>query len=251
MSLHFIIPSYASHLTGVSPETAPAGATVKISTHVREAAALLIEQDAEACDARREGFFRLYAKNHYRSWYEHMLEQGLDVHLSDIILVTGHHLTGRWATAVLRDSQVETEARVGLLSRIMNGSLGIRYFETRTFDVPLRIGPRAWDSAKPLFAAGSGQILNQCIFLRGYRFAERKILPVKIKAAAGPSDLGGPNPGSASDARVLSTDCASDDSDAENPIALDKVSFVLYRTLLFELTGSSSGWTSLRVSSSK
>lgn len=142
---------------------APAGAKLNITTNRQEVAALIIEEHAEACDASRRGLFENYAKGNFRSWHDHMQEQGLVVQLSDMVFVTGFLLTGRWKTAVVRETHSGVQAGAGFLTNVLSASVVARFSKERTFDVPLRIGPMP----------PSTQGRNQCIFLRGYRFVER------------------------------------------------------------------------------
>jgi hypothetical protein len=55
-------------------------------------------------DAIRTKAFEMYTRKHCDSWLEFASINGLDVHLEDIILVTGCDLTSSWAVAAFVNS---------------------------------------------------------------------------------------------------------------------------------------------------
>lgn len=143
----------------------------------------------------------------YRAWV-HFARTRLnrDVHLRDIVLVTGCDLTADWATATFVDRAMDASISFQAGEMIIgNAGLAMWGSWNASVAVPHRCGPLPVvrpDRTPPTSAVSedanlqpSSPAFNQCIFLRGYRVRERlRLLPTIIKAGAEPTDLGGPPP---------------------------------------------------------
>ena len=189
------------------------GATLEFSRTMHQAAALFIRSSAVRHDAILSGWYKRFFLKHFRAWHTFMVECGFDVHVHDIIFVTGHDLTADWATAVHYEHQALSgaRARAGSVSFPASASAGFRTSFTRTITLPLRSGPNR-DSRVCAEDDDDEPEKNQCIFIRGYRVVERmKMIPRVIKAAAGVDDLEKERDRDAS-VRVLSVEYDSDES---------------------------------------
>ena len=143
---------------------------------------LFLPNGADHSVAAYAGWFKRHAKEHARAWLDFVKSTDLitDDH-PGIIFVTGHHLTDKWATAVVRNCDVEAEGRLGLSLSKVGGAFSIKSSKTELFELPLRVGPKIKHEGD--------DCRNQCVFLNGYAIIERGIRSFKMKAAAAPKDL--------------------------------------------------------------
>ena len=211
------------------------GASVDFSRSRHQAAALFIRNEAESRDVILEGWFRTYLLKHYRSWHAFMQQRGFGTEVHDIIFVTGHDLTGEWATAVIYDRDVRSGAQVttgSIPPMLVSASASLQATFTTSVSLPVRKGPKQGSqlpSPRPTTTSvqegteseSIRQVQNQCIFIRGLRIVERIMRsPKVIRAAAGDEDLDSdknPEPY----AKIVS---AESDSDSSNDIvSQDKV----------------------------
>lgn len=218
----------------------PPGASVKFRSSKRRAAALFLPSGADCKVAvYADGYLKDHAKRHCRSWADHIKAMGLVGDRQTFFFVTGHDLTDRWATAVLRNSERESEGRIGVSTPWMGGSLALRTSSVEEFNVPLRIGPQSYsqadsdrdrddsfapsDSLMEVERRVRGPRWNQCVFLRGFWIVEREFRPFKLKAAAQPEDLDKDRDGEAN-GKAASYGTASDTGSEDDTGINDKVS---------------------------
>lgn len=142
----------------------------------------------------------------YRSWLTFIHDVlGCLVTLRDIVLVTGCDLTAEWATAtfVEKSSQCEIEFKASDPTMLVSGSAAVWGTWQSSIRVPSRCGPGSARRSSTALATNrrdgelrpegedtGGPPYNQCIFVRGFRVSDRKLLaPRIIRAAADPNDL--------------------------------------------------------------
>lgn len=162
-------------------------------TH-RQGALLSIRHTASHTVAVRERALKDYMLEHYEQWFNFIrMDRGHDVQLKDIMLVTECHLTADWATGVWTESSASGQVS-SRLSAFLNASAS---GERRRY---IHIPPRYSPDPDRILAGGTTDEIrrDQCIFLRGY-WVKDGLFGLKLKAAAGPHDLGsdmeqGPRP---------------------------------------------------------
>ena len=164
---------------------------------------LVIGRTTKASDVLAEDFFSRLLVQNRQCWYNFMkVELGRSVEMSDIILVTGCDLTGKWANAVfvgssgmkgeqqlvLRVTDTMSDARQEQLWDVWGYNPSMT---TRSGPLP---GHHNYD--QPLQAAGGRTVPvlpladTQCIFVRGFMVQERVFrAPKVIRAAAEPQDF--------------------------------------------------------------
>lgn len=141
---------------------------------------------------------------HYRSWVHFARENlGRDVHVRDLVLVTGRDLTKQWATATFlekaKDAGISFQVGDGFGSLLGQAGLSLWGSWSSNTLVPHRSGPVAvvppeevvssqlrieGSNDQPVSPSVSNKY-NQCVFLRGFRVRERtRLFPRVIKAAA-------------------------------------------------------------------
>ena len=177
-------------------------ASVDFSRSLQRGAALYVHHEAERQNAVRDNWFRSYLRKHYRSWYNFLIDQGIGIAAHDIIFVTGHDLTGEWATAVMYERGSQSGAQIGTgfnPAAPVCASASVDVADSTFVSVPVRRGPSRSRHSQPshtgtIPAPGNTetevdlQARNQCIFVRGYRIIQ-KALWFTIKAAAGYDNL--------------------------------------------------------------
>jgi hypothetical protein len=171
-------------------------------------------------------------KRHGESWHKFARDEGYNVKMQDIILITGRSLTKNWAMFAY-DSRPEGEAsfRVEVDSISSSVSAGVwgRWFSEQSIhtnrgpigSMALELGRRLESNfpssatAGILSATGSAanpeslMEYNQCVFIKGIRVQARSRFPRVLKAGAGPHipNIGGDqDEGGFSDAMILDMD---------------------------------------------
>lgn len=188
--------------------------------HISSAAEISLESNhhAGAClltrfqtcseDAKYDGRLKAYYLKHYKSWLAFAREQDQDISLEQLIFVTGVDLTKDYAMMAFAQSQGELKATfsvnvppIGSASLSAWGEWKVPSIAHKTRG-PITRDTMSSDSprALPLPSSTDGATTqheityNQCIFTRGFRLRERRILgvswPKVLAAAAGPHDLG-------------------------------------------------------------
>lgn len=183
----------------------PANASIQFCVWNQQGAALVIKHPAYREDTRSEKNLKDYMLQHYRSWIAFFRDNlGYDVALQDIILVTGCDLTADWEMATFneRTTQCDIEFKVGDPAFGPSGSSAFWGTWQSSIHAPHRCGPcptqppvspndpSTVDNAiSQEDGPDKGPKYNQCIFLRGFRVRERKLLaPQVIQDAAEPQD---------------------------------------------------------------
>ncbi|EJD01902.1 uncharacterized protein FOMMEDRAFT_29043 [Fomitiporia mediterranea MF3/22] len=185
----------------------PANASIKFSTSNQQGAALVIRHPAYREDVLQETALEACLLKNYNSWLV-FIRDDLErrITLRDIVLVTGCDLTADWATAVFveKSTQCEVEFKACDPASLTTGSVGFWGTWQSSVNVPHRCGPcpvqppstpSTRHTIEPVQQLNTDPLLvepnyNQCIFLRGFRVQDRRVLSPKIiKAAAEPKDL--------------------------------------------------------------
>lgn len=140
--------------------------------------------------------FEDFFLDNYESWaaFASRLKRG--VSLSDIILVTGRDVTTRWAMVAFTRSEGNASVGVGAGIPGVTATFGMSYGWRTQGIVHSHHGPQPVDPPSP----GRGKVVlhdpqtnvtyDQCVFVRGYSMRAAVPRPFKLKAAAGPDDLG-------------------------------------------------------------
>ena len=201
-----------------------AGASVKLKSSRHRAAALFLPNGADHSAAAYVGWFRSCAKRHARSWLDFIKSTGLvtEDH-QGVVFVTGYYLADKWATAVIRNSEVEAEGRFGISLPKIGGTFSIKATKAELFEVPLRVGPKIKQE--------NSNVRNQCVFLKGLSIFERGIRPFRIKAAAGPHDLDmDRDRDSCPETSSFTSDSGDEDGDNVSKMLLPKISRLITHT---------------------
>jgi hypothetical protein len=152
-------------------------------------------------DAERLGFFKDYMLRNYQTWVDYANQLGHMVTLEDILLITGHDMTLDFAMLAFSSNsrQIGIEFEAGLPA-VASASASVWGMWRTTMSVHHNCGPQHRDppvQARPLLTEDSHSPdqpqpeYNQCVFLRAFRIRKRAgLIPMVIKAAAGPHDLG-------------------------------------------------------------
>lgn len=131
--------------------------------------------------ATREHFVRCrtvdeYIREHHSSWFQYAHARGFDLRIQDLIFVTGHVKTSKWALAVMRsrEGQRSLEVTVGP-SSAANPSLNVSPHistESEGTSIATRSGPEP--STLALRDSDGELPKNQCIFLEYYKLEPRR-----------------------------------------------------------------------------
>jgi hypothetical protein len=136
---------------------------------------------------------------HYRSWLAFAHEQGHNVELADLVLVTGVDLTKDFSMLAFASAGGEFDVGFNVGASQVASASASAWGSWRTVtSVHKNWGPQevvpprvrsAIAAADPQRAAPSNEFC-QCVFVRGFRMRERRLLwPKVIKAAGDPQDL--------------------------------------------------------------
>jgi hypothetical protein len=151
-------------------------------------------------DLQRDRFLERSFTKHYRSWLAFAHEQGHNVQLSDLILVTGVDLTKDFSMLAFEHAggDFSVEFNVGV-SQVASASASAWGSWRTITSVHKNWGPQELlppGSARRAITAtdqdrsGPSDDYCQCVFVRGYRMRERRLLwPKVMKAAAEPRDV--------------------------------------------------------------
>jgi hypothetical protein len=143
------------------------------------------------------------------SWLSFAIQDGRDVKLEDLILVTGHDMTSEYAMAAFCDTQraVSLEFQASLTPASASASVWGSWRSSSSVHhncgPQVRVPPSQMAHAQPIVMIEaqsepqSRDLLedmppksyNQCVFVRGFRVKKRVGIPRIIKAAASPHDL--------------------------------------------------------------
>lgn len=139
--------------------------------------------------ATREHFLRCrpvdeYVRAHHRSWFRYAHAAGFDLTMRDIIFVTGHVKTSKWALAVMksREGHRALEFTVGPSSSSSPLSIAPHISaQEQGMSVATRSGPNL--DALSLTSVVGDLPKNQCIFLEYYKLEPRRwgILPARYR----------------------------------------------------------------------
>ncbi|TFK49030.1 hypothetical protein OE88DRAFT_456372 [Heliocybe sulcata] len=192
------------HISASGQITSPTGSPVSPSGNFSFAcsrelgAALVLLDQAYRSDVLSTELFEEYFLANYESWlaFARHLKRGIS--LDDLILVTGRDVTRGWAMAVFSQAETKGKGGIGIDTALgVSATFGMEFGWKTEGIVHSHSGPQPVEPPSP---NGKGKALDiplqhkswdQCVFLRGYCLRRRNILaPRRLKAAAGPSDLG-------------------------------------------------------------
>jgi hypothetical protein len=152
-------------------------------------------------DLQLDRFLKHSFTKHYRSWLAFAHEQGHDVQLADLILVTGVDLTKDFSMLAFEHAGADFSAEFKVDAPQVMSASASAWGSWRTMtSVHKNWGPQELlppSLARLTIPAAAhqdqpGTILDdycQCVFVRGYRMRERRLLwPKVMKAAAEPRD---------------------------------------------------------------
>ncbi|KDQ54309.1 hypothetical protein JAAARDRAFT_135733, partial [Jaapia argillacea MUCL 33604] len=198
------LPPGAYHSESVQELSASASAHAELtfSCTKEKGAVLVLPDSAHREDAFYPKMFKDHMLKHYRSWYEFAVHQcGCEIKVSDLVLVTGCHMTTKWAMAAFSNSDVRASGSFGAgipggvsaKFSLSGGWSTSRFVHHHSGPQPSFLGTKAQGSSNPDGSEEDDR--NQCVFLRGYRVMERRFLgPKVIEAAADPQNLGHEGP---------------------------------------------------------
>ena len=188
------------------------GGTIEYSATSSAGAVLLTQDVIISEDSKKEKLYKSYIKKNFKSWLRYAEDQGYDIALGDIILVTGHDTTHKYAMAAFANN--DTAIRIAF-GASLSGTASASVSSWGTWQgspiVHHNCGPireqilhdsnnatRASQSTSVDAVSGISALsesqredhaehaqFDQCIFVRGYRMRERSSLfPPIVKAAA-------------------------------------------------------------------
>jgi hypothetical protein len=182
------------------------GVTLSFNARSEAGALLMTKHQTFSEDMKLHRTFKRQFLKHYRAWVAFAQDQGHDVELEDLILVTGLDVTKDFAMlAFANDSgDFDINFQVGA-SQYATGSVGAWGSWRVANSAHENWGPqetappgtiRAASALRTITSAGesSNAIPNdeyrQCVFIRGYRIRRRfGVWPQVQNAAADPQDL--------------------------------------------------------------
>ena len=178
-------------------------------------------------DIERRLVFERYTKKHYNSWVDFAREHGHDSNPKPV-LVTGVDLTRDFAMVAYSNNSVRMECEFSAaVPAVASASLSL-WGRWRTEGlVHTNCGPRSsaigtasssdsGDHATPASTIPSDY--NQCVFIRYYTMRRRVLIPIIIKAGAGPHDLGDHDSGNDSSDSACFQGLSSGDSDVSDAV---------------------------------
>jgi len=178
-------------------------------------------------DIERRRAFERYIKKHYDSWVDFAREHDHDSNPKPI-LVTGVDLTRDFAMVAYSNNSVRMECEFSAaVPAVGSASLSL-WGRWRTDGlVHTNCGPRspvigtasssdAGDHTAPVSTIPSEY--NQCVFIRYYTMRRRVLIPIIIKAGAGPHDLGDHDSGNDSSDSACFQGLSSGDSDVSDAV---------------------------------
>ena len=188
------VPSVSFRTSDASPSLLEPGSRISFQLTGDQGAALLTKHQIHREDVQLEGTFREYTKGHYDSWVKFARERG---HPNDIkpVLVTGTDMTKDFAMVVYSKDDEDLTAEF----TISAPGVASQWGTWRTPGVVhTNCGPQP--RRPPLDNGGSAEIdsdeSTQCVFVRYYTMRKRLGIPMVIRAAAGPHNLGPGSPNS-------------------------------------------------------
>lgn len=200
-----------------------AGGKYSFTCHSSRGAVLATTAEAKRYHAKSPGAFEDHILSHSDALKRLVKTEKLGIKLTDVIVVTGCCLTVEGAIMVIDDSSGSASFgfQLGASEASIQGSMS-KHWRSHT-EVPLH----KWGVPPPSEISHTGkpephddteygaingthgtQKSTQCIFLQGYRAELRSLFPKKLKAAAGPHQLGKDQP-PPQNAPAVSTECAS------------------------------------------
>ncbi|KAF8527627.1 hypothetical protein BU17DRAFT_31878, partial [Hysterangium stoloniferum] len=177
-------------------------------------AILITREDTEGETAIPIRRMEEYAINHAASWFEFACDKGRPVRsLQDLIFITEYVVTSGYAMAAFSQTNAAIELKFDATVPVVSASASVwgSWKNESTFFVHQNCGPhikqprlRSFQEGVQLTAQQQEQSSvsqgtprsievpkkNQCVMLKGIRVEKRLLFPKKIRAAAGPHDLG-------------------------------------------------------------
>ncbi|KZT22647.1 hypothetical protein NEOLEDRAFT_1137654 [Neolentinus lepideus HHB14362 ss-1] len=159
-----------------------AGIELSFQFSKKSGATLVFQQPARKYEIEQIGLLEQYVRDQYKSWTSFARGSGYSIDLEDLRVVTGVVRTADWAMAISQGTNSALNATASLvMPGILNNSASHqRYWRSPNQTIVTNCGPI-------LVADGLGG--NQTIFVGAFVMKARRLLPTKIRAAAGPHDF--------------------------------------------------------------
>ncbi|TCD66570.1 hypothetical protein EIP91_001238 [Steccherinum ochraceum] len=195
-----------------------------------EGAILITKDKTYRYNAQRLGNFKNYILANFKSWEVFANRHGHGITTSELILVTGVDMAKEFAMTAF--SQTTSRVSLSFKAGTHGASASASGWGSWHCDHPVfkNWGPQElYPEAVPVPAQMANDSMSDaharhkhCVFVRAYRVYHKYVIIPKIKAAAGPHDLGpGPSDGSDQDLAVLSSSDVDTSSEASSSARSD------------------------------
>ena len=171
-------------------------------SRVKKAGALLfMKTSANRREVSNKRDVQDYFLDHYKSWYRFALDQGRDVRLEDLRIVTGCDKTSDWACAAWSSNSGSGSIGFNVDLPVVQGQGHIWGHWETSDSVDYHAGPPRLSESETnsllgrarsqfslvsnLSTSGVVPEKNQCVFVRGYIIAERFRLKRRVETKAG------------------------------------------------------------------
>lgn len=192
MSLILPIPCIESFNVTHRPKSPLSGSVaISFESSSSEGAILLTKHDTICEDAQLMKRFKDYILKHHRSWLQFARDKGHDVEDTEqLLLVTGHDSTADFSMLAFAQNNQRRKVEFELsVPNVASASASWGRWKYQFPRVHEHHGPYRPASLPRLSV--QEVVRDQCIFVRAFRVYRRwKLLPSRIKAAAGPANPG-------------------------------------------------------------